>query len=114
MTTSTISQVFTVSQVDVLYVTQQMGRDLNSLSQAYPEYLKPNEVFQYQDSLTTFIINDAIDRVGFSILSVSAPYTVYHELRYQVGYGSFSSRAGVGDRACLANGYRLSRSSVHG
>lgn len=98
MTSTVSSYTFTVSHADVLYVTQQMARDLRALREAYPEYINADDVLAHQDSLTTFVVNDAVERVGFSILAQESPFTVYHELRYQVGYGEFSERTGQGGK----------------
>lgn len=96
VTSSVISYTYTVSHADVLYVSQQMGRDLKAMKDSYPEYLNSDDVFSHQDSLTTLIVNDAIERVGFSIVALESPHAVFHELRYEVGYGAFSQRQGVG------------------
>jgi len=90
-------QTITVTQSDVLYVAQQIQRDLRRFHEVYPNFLSMQEVLDLQDSVTTFLINDAVSRFGVSILDPgTTPNTVYHELRYDVTYADPGPRFGTG------------------
>lgn len=89
------SQVYTdtiaVSQVDVLFVGQQINLDLIELSKAYPDKLSLESAMRFFNSYTTFLLNAAVTRLGFSIYDPLAYNLVYHEYRYDVSYGNVAS-----------------------
>lgn len=87
MRSSVISRTFTVEQVDVLYVAQQINLDLQSMSRAYPTILSMTRATNLFNACTTFLHNYAVKRVGFSIFDPAQSDLVYHELRYEVLYG---------------------------
>ena len=82
-----ISRSFTVEQVDVLYVAQQINRDLQSLSRAYPRILSTEDAMDLFNAYVTFLSNYAVKRLGFSIYDPAQSNLVYHEIRYEVLYG---------------------------
>lgn len=96
------SQVYTgavaVNQADVLYVGQQINRDLIELSKAYPDKLPLEKAVRYFNSYTTFLLNAAITELGFSIYDPLARNLVYHEYRYEVHYGSVTTGGQGGHR----------------
>ncbi|MBD2183858.1 hypothetical protein H6S82_31075 [Planktothrix sp. FACHB-1355] len=82
-----VSESISVTQNDVLYVAQQLTRDLKALSKAYPNLLSIDYASDLQDSFTTFLYNNAITELGFSIYDPANSNLVYHEYRYKVLYG---------------------------
>jgi hypothetical protein len=86
----------TVTQVDVLYVGQQINLDLQALSEAYPDKLSLQRATSLFNSYTTFLYNYAISTLGFSLYDPSNKNLVYHEYRYEISYGGQVSRRGTG------------------
>lgn len=84
MSTQSFSSVVTINQVDVLYVGQQILRDLRAFSVAYPSVLSLDDVMDLNDSFTTFLYHDAVTKFGYTIHDPSQNNLVYHELRYEV------------------------------
>ena len=87
MRSQVISSSYSVEQVDVLYVAQQINRDLQSLSKAYPRLISIDRVLNLFNSYVTLLHNKALAELGFSIHDPSASNLVYHEYRYKVLYG---------------------------
>ncbi|RCG28242.1 hypothetical protein DQ384_24225 [Sphaerisporangium album] len=86
----------TVTHVDVLYVVQQIKRDLQEFRAAYPALLSADRILDLHDAMVTFIMNDAITRVSFTIEDPAQEHLVLHELRYDISYTGTGPRVGLG------------------
>jgi len=87
MQSQVLTQTYVIGQADVLYVAQQVLNDLRALSQAYPRVLTNEAVMDLFNSITTFLYNDAISELGFTIHDPLKGNRVYHEYRYEILYG---------------------------
>lgn len=76
----------TVSQADVLYVAQEIRRDLLTLSAAYPGLVEPNNITDLHDAISTFLLNGAVSAIGFAVIDPSRSNVVLVELRYEIAY----------------------------
>lgn len=90
---------FTVTQVDVLYVSQQIKRDLGAMQTSYPRIVTWERIHDLDLSFGTFLHNDAVTTIGLSIEDPAREHLVYHELRYTISYTGDGSRVGIGGRA---------------
>lgn len=88
MSSIVLTGTVSVSHTDVLFVGQQINLDLRELRKAYPDKISEDRVTTLFNSYTTFLINKAVDRLGFSIYDPADSALVYHEYRYDVIYGS--------------------------
>lgn len=88
-----------ITQVDVLYVSQQIKRDLNALRDCYPGLLSDRWINDLDIAVGTFLFNDAISSLGFSVIDPADDDLVYHELRYVIEYSGEGSRTGMGGRS---------------
>jgi hypothetical protein len=86
----------TVTQADVLYVAQQIKRDLMALKSCYPGLLSADRILELHDALGTFLINDAVREVGYSVYDPLQSNLVYHELKYSISYSGSGGRVGLG------------------
>ncbi|MFI9387270.1 hypothetical protein [Kutzneria sp. NPDC052558] len=89
----------TVTQVDVLYVSQQIKRDLGAMQASYPSIVDWKRINELDLSFSTFLINDAVTTIGLSIADPQQGNLVYHELRYAISYTGDGGRVGLGGRA---------------
>ncbi|MEU0792752.1 hypothetical protein ABZ342_21990 [Amycolatopsis sp. NPDC005961] len=89
----------TVTQADVLYVSQQIKRDLGAMQQSYPRIVSWERINTLDLSFSTFLINDAVNTIGLSIEDPAQEHEVFHELRYAISYTGDGSRMGIGGRA---------------
>lgn len=87
MKSQVITDTFSVTQADVLYVAQQLNLDLQSLSKAYPSKLSLDYAMNLFNSCSILLYNFAVSHIGFSIHDPDQKNLVYHELRYEVVYG---------------------------
>lgn len=76
----------TFSQNDILYVGYQINRDLQALSDAYPNILTPRYALGLSNSCTIFLSSNAVTHIGYSIYDPTNNNLVYHELLYKVQY----------------------------
>ncbi|WKZ40025.1 MAG: hypothetical protein QY328_17340 [Anaerolineales bacterium] len=81
------SESFAVEQVDVLYVAQQINLDLQSMSRTYPRLLSIDHAMNLFNSFVSFMANNAVKVMGFSIYDPKQDNKVYHELKYAILYG---------------------------
>ena len=88
----------TITQVDVLYVSQQIKRDLMVLSDCYPTIISQRRVNELDISVGTLLFNDAVKTIGFAIMD-PRNNLVYHELRYTISYTGTGPRTGLGGSA---------------
>jgi len=88
-----------VTQVDVLYVSQQIKRDLGAMQHSYPRIVTWERINELDLSFSTFLINDAVATIGLSIEDPNQGHLVYHELRYAISYTGDGARVGLGGRA---------------
>jgi hypothetical protein len=86
----------TITQADVLYVSQQIKRDLMVLSDHYPTIVSQRRVNQLDIAIGTLLINDAVSVVAFAIEDPYSENLVYHELRYTISYSGTGPRTGIG------------------
>ncbi|MFI9813712.1 hypothetical protein [Saccharothrix variisporea] len=86
----------TVTHNDVLYVSQQIQRDLLKMSECYPHLLSYKRITELNIGISTLLINDAVHTIGFSIHDPADRDLVYHELRYTISYTGVGPRGGVG------------------
>ncbi|CBN53560.1 MULTISPECIES: hypothetical protein [Kamptonema] len=93
-----ISTSISITGNDIIYVAQQVKRDLKSLSKAYPNLLSSDEADDLEDNFMTLLINNAVSDIGFSIYDPTNSNLVYHEYRYKVLLG--------GDVTSVTNGGR--------
>ncbi len=89
METVTKVKVFTkaIAETDVLYVAQQLHRDLRQIRKSYSKLLSHEEVEDIYDSVVTFLIKEAITNIGFCIYDPKDDNLVYHEWIYIVLQG---------------------------
>jgi hypothetical protein len=94
-----VEEVHVYTHMNVLYVGQQINRDLWVLSTAYPNKLPMQQAMDLFNSYTTFLANNAIGWLGFSIHDPVKQNLVYHEYRYEVHYdGEVHAAGGTGGR----------------
>lgn len=86
----------TVTHVDVLHVAQQIKRDLQEFRRLYPQQVDADRVLDLHDAMVTFLSNDAVTRIGFSLVDVTKRDLVLHELRYEISYTGSGPRVGLG------------------
>ena len=86
----------TVTHVDVLHIAQQIKRDLQEFRRIYPKLIDADRVLDLHDAMVTFLSNDAVTRIGFSIVDSAQQNLVLHELRYEISYSGIGPRVGVG------------------
>jgi hypothetical protein len=79
-----IDETVVITGEDILYVAQQIKRDLKALSKAYPHIISLDYADDIHDSFTTFLANNAVSRLGFGIYDFAKDNLVYHEYRYKV------------------------------
>jgi hypothetical protein len=96
--TSVRTATLTFTKSDVLYVNNQITKDLRSLSASYPSLISSDRILDLSIAMATFISNDAVGRLGFSIYDPADQNLVYHELRYRIFYGAAVARSGDGGR----------------
>ncbi|MCL1475027.1 hypothetical protein [Argonema antarcticum] len=82
-----ISTSLSITGADVLYVGQQINLDLQALSKAYPKIISLDYAVKLFNSYTTFLINNAVSDIGFSLYDPANENLVYHEYRYKVVLG---------------------------
>jgi hypothetical protein len=88
---------FTVTHADVLYVAQQIARDLRAFRRAYPTLLSDQKVLDYHDAACTLLVNDAARTIAYTVYVPAQQNLVLHELRYEISYRSTPvARHGVG------------------
>lgn len=87
MQSQVISETYNIVQADVLYVAQQVLADLHSISNAYRHILSLDRAMNYFNSISTFLYNNAISELGFTIHDPLANNLVYHEYQYAILYG---------------------------
>jgi hypothetical protein len=92
------SQVMTVtvSHADVLYVVQQMKKDLLVLSGMYPDLLSKDKAYTCHDDACTFIMNNAVTSLWYTIADPANSHLVYHQLQYEISHSGSGSRVGLG------------------
>ncbi len=96
----------TVTQADVLYVSEQIKQDLLEFERLYPRLISTRDILQYDTAVSTFLLNYAISTIGFSVENPSMSHLVYHELRYNITIRAYTApRTGFG-------GATLSRVSI--
>ncbi len=83
----TTSDSFVVEQIDVLYVAQQVNLDLQAMSRTYPRLLSIDYAMNLFNSIVSFMANNAVKMIGFSIYDPKQENKVYHELKYAILYG---------------------------
>jgi hypothetical protein len=79
-----IDETIVITGEDILYVAQQIKRDLKALSKAYPNLLNLDYADDIHDSFTTFLANNAVSGLGFGIYDSAKENLVYHEYRYKI------------------------------
>ena len=89
----------TVTHVDVLHVAQQIKRDLQEFRKIYPQLVDADRVLDLHDAAVTFLSNDAVTRLGFSIADSAQRDLILHELRYDINYTGSGPRIGLGGAA---------------
>jgi hypothetical protein len=99
----------TVTHVDVLHVAQQIKRDLQALRHAYPALIDADRVLDLHDAIVTFLSNDAINSLGFSVFDPRKDNLVLHELRYNINYNGSGPRIGLG--GATVSPVRISRTA---
>lgn len=87
MSSIVVTGTVSISHTDVLFVAQQINLDLIELSKAYSDKLSYERAAKLFNSYTTFLLNKAVNRLGFSIYDPADSDLVYHEYRYDVIYG---------------------------
>jgi hypothetical protein len=92
-------QTLTVTHADVLYVNQQIKRDLMALRVTYPRLVSERTLNETDISIGILLMNNAVKTVGFSIGSRRRrePF-IYHELKYVIDYSGAGPRTGKGGR----------------
>jgi hypothetical protein len=85
MVTKTI--VITITAQDVLYVGQQITRDLTKIGDAYPNLINGDKILKLFQAITTFLIRNTVQKIGFSIHDPEQENLVYHEWIYVVLQG---------------------------
>lgn len=95
------SQVLTVTvtHADVLYVVQQIKKDLSAWSDAYPSVVSKDKVYTCHDEACTFLMHDAVTCLWYTIEDPTKSHYVYHQLRFEISYSGNGSRVGLGGRA---------------
>jgi hypothetical protein len=73
-----------ITQVDVLYVAQQINKDLTALSKAYPKILAMDRAMDLFNASVTFLANYAVSEMGYSVHHPNDNKLVYLDLQYQV------------------------------
>jgi hypothetical protein len=86
----------TITQADVLYVSQQIKRDLMELSDCYPALVSQRRINELDIAVGTLLFNDAVNAIGFAIEDPIADNLVYHELRYRISYNGEGQWTGIG------------------
>ena len=86
----------TVSHADVLYVVQQIKKDLLVLSGMYPDVLSKDTAYTCHDEACTFVMNNAVTSLCYTIADPAKSHLVYHQLRYEISYSGNGSRVGLG------------------
>jgi hypothetical protein len=94
-----------ITQADVLYVSHQITQDLKRLKACYPRLLNDSRILELNTAVGVFLINDAVEILGFSVEDPNNNHLVYHELRYKISYDNSGGRMGLG-------GAQLSKLSV--
>lgn len=95
---STIKTIsLTVQHHDILYVAGKITRDLYALRRAYPKLIDDKRVLDINDALMVFLANDAVTRIGFSIVDPARGSLVLHELRYEINYSGSRKAAAAGE-----------------
>jgi hypothetical protein len=87
----------TVRHSDILYVARKITRDLHALRRAYPNLIDDIRILDINDALMVFLANDAVTRIGFSIVDSARESLVLHELRYEVNYSGPRTAAAEGE-----------------
>lgn len=86
----------TVTQADVLYVSEQIKKDLLEFERLYPKLISTRDILQYDTAVSTFLLDNAVSAIGFSVENPNMSHLVYHELRYNI-----TIRANAGPRTGL-------------
>ena len=86
----------TVTHVDVLHVAQQIKRDLQQLRKGYPRLVDADLILDLHDAVVTFLSNDAVSQLGFSVVDPVQQNLILHELRYNISYTGTGPRVGLG------------------
>lgn len=94
-----IVETITVTHADVLYVSAQITRDLRKWHEIYPKLVSADRVLSLNDAVNTFLSNDAVSRIGFSVEDPGQQHLVLHELRYEISYTGSGPRTGRGGAA---------------
>lgn len=97
-----IVETITVTHADVLHVAGQITRDLRVWNQIYPKLVSADRVLNLNDAMNTFLSNDAVSRIGFSIEDPGQQHLILHELRYEISYTGSGPRTGRGGAASAA------------
>ena len=97
-----VVESITIAHADVLYVAQQITRDLQVWRKLYPSLVSEDRVFDLNDAVTTLLANDAVTRIGFSVQDPGQQNLVLHELRYEISYTGSGSRTGRGGASSAA------------
>jgi hypothetical protein len=97
-----VVETITVTHADVLYVGQQITRDLQVWNEIYPALVSAGRVLSLNDAVNTFLSNDAVARIGFSIEDPHQQHLILHELRYEISYTGAGPRTGRGGAASSA------------
>jgi hypothetical protein len=97
-----IVETITVTHADVLYVAGQITRDLRVWNQIYPKLVSADRVLSLNDAVNTFLSNDAVTQIGFSVVDPGQQHLVLHELRYEISYTGSGARTGRGGAASAA------------
>lgn len=97
-----VVESITLTHADVLYVAGQITRDLRTWHEIYPKLISADRVLGLNDAVTTFLANDAITKLGFSVVDPSQQHLVLHELRYEISHTGSGPRVGRGGAASSA------------
>lgn len=97
-----IVETITVTHADVLFVAGQITRDLRVWNQIYPKLVGADRVLSLNDAVNTFLSNDAVAHIGFSIEDPRQQHLILHELRYEISYTGSGPRTGRGGAASAA------------
>lgn len=97
-----IVETITVTHAEVLYVAGQITRDLRVWNQIYPKLVSADRMLSLNDAVNTFLSNDAVARIGFSVEDPGQQHLILHELRYEISYTGSGPRTGRGGAASTA------------